>query len=117
MATVRPDSSASGPTSSLLLLLDGLGGRFELAVAHPGGSELEGALGARGIPSHVVDGLGLGAIPRLVKLIRNEGIDLVAQIEAYQKRFGCYPESVHADKIYRNRDNRRYRIRRLRIVE
>jgi len=38
----------------------------------------------------------------------NEGIDLIAQIEAYRKRFGCYPESVHADKIYRNRDNRRY---------
>jgi hypothetical protein len=38
----------------------------------------------------------------------NEGIDLIAQIEAYRKRFGCYPESVHADKIYRNRENRRY---------
>jgi len=38
----------------------------------------------------------------------NEGIDLIGQIEAYRERFGCYPESVHADKIYRNRDNRRY---------
>jgi IS5 family transposase len=38
----------------------------------------------------------------------NEGGDLIAQIESYRKRFGCYPESVHADKIYRNRDNRRY---------
>jgi len=38
----------------------------------------------------------------------NEGIDLIAQIEAYRKRFGCYPESVHADEIYRNRENRRY---------
>jgi hypothetical protein len=38
----------------------------------------------------------------------NEGIDLIAQIDAYRKRFGCYPESVHADKIYRNRENRRY---------
>jgi hypothetical protein len=38
----------------------------------------------------------------------NEGIDLISQIESYQRRFGCYPESVHADKIYRNRENRRY---------
>jgi len=38
----------------------------------------------------------------------NEGGDLMAQIESYRERVGCYPESVHADKIYRNRDNRRY---------
>ena len=38
----------------------------------------------------------------------NEGIDLIGQIEAYRNRFGCYPESVHADKIYRNRENRGY---------
>lgn len=38
----------------------------------------------------------------------NEGIDLISQLEAYKKRFGCYPESVHADKIYRNRENLRY---------
>ena len=38
----------------------------------------------------------------------NEGIDLIAQIEAFRKRFGFYPESVHADKLYRNQDNRRY---------
>jgi IS5 family transposase len=38
----------------------------------------------------------------------NEGIDLIRQIEAYRSRFGHYPKSVHADKIYRNRDNRKY---------
>lgn len=38
----------------------------------------------------------------------NEGIDLISQIEAFRNRFGCYPESVHVDKIYRNRENRRY---------
>lgn len=38
----------------------------------------------------------------------NEGGELVDQIETYRNRFGYYPESVHADKIYRNRDNRRY---------
>jgi len=38
----------------------------------------------------------------------NESGDLVGQIEKYRKRFGFYPESVHADQIYRNHDNRRY---------
>jgi IS5 family transposase len=38
----------------------------------------------------------------------NEGIDLIGQIESYRIRFGHYPKSVHADKIYRNRDNRKY---------
>lgn len=38
----------------------------------------------------------------------NEGVDLIDQIESYKKRFGVYPASVHADKIYRNRNNLRY---------
>jgi transposase, IS5 family len=38
----------------------------------------------------------------------NESGDLVGQIKKYRKRFGFYPESVHADQIYRNHDNRRY---------
>jgi hypothetical protein len=38
----------------------------------------------------------------------NESKDLIDQIEAYKNRFGHFPESVHADKIYRNRDNLRY---------
>ena len=38
----------------------------------------------------------------------NESADLVAQVEHYHRRFGCYPESVHADKIYRTRENRCY---------
>jgi len=38
----------------------------------------------------------------------NESTDLIGQIEAYKSRFGFFPESVHADKIYRNRDNLRY---------
>ena len=33
---------------------------------------------------------------------------MIEQIEKYHKRFGFYPESVHADQIYRNRENRRY---------
>jgi len=38
----------------------------------------------------------------------NEAKDLIDQIEKYKGRFGCYPESVHVDKIYRNRENRQY---------
>ena len=38
----------------------------------------------------------------------NESCDLIEQIERYHKRFGFYPVSVHVDKIYRTRENRRY---------
>jgi transposase, IS5 family len=38
----------------------------------------------------------------------NESGDFIAQIEAYRERFGHYPESVNADKIYWNRYNRAY---------
>lgn len=38
----------------------------------------------------------------------NEGGDLPSQIEGYKTRFGHYPASVHADGIYRTRENRKY---------
>jgi transposase, IS5 family len=38
----------------------------------------------------------------------NESIDLPTQIELFKQRFGHYPESVHADQIYRSRPNRTY---------
>jgi len=38
----------------------------------------------------------------------NESGDLEDQVEAYKRRFGFYPESVHADKLYRTRNNLRY---------
>jgi len=38
----------------------------------------------------------------------NEGGDLKEQIKSYHSRFGHYPESVHADKIYRSRENRKF---------
>jgi transposase, IS5 family len=38
----------------------------------------------------------------------NESIDLKDQVEAFKARTGSYPESVHADKIYRNRENLSY---------
>lgn len=38
----------------------------------------------------------------------NESLDLVDQIATFHRRFGFYPASVHADKIYRTRANRAY---------
>ena len=38
----------------------------------------------------------------------NEGGDLPAQAEAYRRRFGSWPKSIHADKLYRNRDNLKF---------
>jgi hypothetical protein len=38
----------------------------------------------------------------------NESGDLIGQIETYKQRNGCYPESVHCDKIYRTRDNHKF---------
>ncbi len=35
----------------------------------------------------------------------NESGDLAGQIKTYRERFGFYPSSVHADRIYRNRNN------------
>lgn len=36
----------------------------------------------------------------------NESVDLPGQIENYKNLTGYYPQSVHVDKIYRNRENR-----------
>ena len=38
----------------------------------------------------------------------NESGDLKGQIETFKNRFGHYPSSVHADKLYRNRGNIQY---------
>jgi hypothetical protein len=38
----------------------------------------------------------------------NEGITLIESVERYRKKHGYYPEAVQADRIYRNRENRRY---------
>jgi hypothetical protein len=35
----------------------------------------------------------------------NEGISLIGSVERYRQIYGCYPEVVQADQIYRNRDN------------
>jgi len=51
---------------------------------------------------------GISFVDRISWDAYNESGDLKGQIEGYRKRFGHYPESVHADKIYLTRDNRRY---------
>ena len=38
----------------------------------------------------------------------NESLDLKAQVEAYYKATGVFPESVHVDRIYRTRENRAF---------
>jgi len=54
----------------------------------------------------VVDGFTF--LDRLSWDAYNESEDLPHQVEAYKRRFGQYPESVHADQIYRNRSNIAY---------
>ena len=51
---------------------------------------------------------GFSFVDRLSWDNYNEGADLVEQIETFHHRFGCYPESVHVDKIYRTRTNRTF---------
>jgi len=54
----------------------------------------------------VIDGFSF--VDRLSWDSYNESCDLIGQIETFYRRFGFYPESVHADQIYRNQANRRY---------
>jgi hypothetical protein len=38
----------------------------------------------------------------------NESVDLIPAIEKYRKTYGCYPEAVMVDKIYRTQANIKY---------
>ncbi len=49
---------------------------------------------------------GMSFVDRISWEAYNESVDFVQQIEAYHRRFGQYPASVHADHIYRTRENR-----------
>lgn len=51
---------------------------------------------------------GFAFVDRLDWSPYNESADLIEQVEAYRRRFGHYPESVHCDRIYRTRANRAY---------
>lgn len=48
---------------------------------------------------------GMSFVDRLSWDAYNESRDMVGQAEAYRRRTGFWPESIHADKIYRTRDN------------
>ncbi|RLD92484.1 MAG: hypothetical protein DRJ13_16555 [Bacteroidetes bacterium] len=51
---------------------------------------------------------GFSFVDRLSWDSFNESKDLIPQIEKYKQRYGHYPLSVHADKIYQTRENRNY---------
>jgi hypothetical protein len=51
---------------------------------------------------------GVSFVDRISWEAYNESVDLVQQIEAFRRRFGHDPASVHVDKIYCTRENRRY---------
>lgn len=51
---------------------------------------------------------GYSFVDRLSWDAYNESEDLIIQIESYRQRYGFYPESVHADKLYRTKANRAY---------
>ena len=51
---------------------------------------------------------GLSYLDRLSWDAYNEAGDLEMQVENYKDRSGCYPVSIHADKIYRTRDNLKF---------
>lgn len=38
----------------------------------------------------------------------NEGVTLISSAKKYHARFGCWPEAILADTIYRNRENLRF---------
>ena len=51
---------------------------------------------------------GYAFVDRMSWEAYNESEDLIDQVKHYRRRFGCYPESVHVDKLYRTRENLRY---------
>lgn len=67
----------TGPTKSLVLLLERLGGRFDVAVLASGDGELLRALEQRGIPVFLLPSLDKFSIPAMSRLIRSERFDLV----------------------------------------
>lgn len=48
---------------------------------------------------------GMSFVERLSFDAYNESGDLIGQAVAYHRRMGCWPASIHADKIYRTREN------------
>jgi len=48
---------------------------------------------------------GMSFVDRLSFDAYNESGDMIGQAVAYHRRMGCWPASIHADKIYRTREN------------
>ncbi len=67
----------SGPTNSLLLLLERLRERYEVAVLMPGTGFLSDRLAEDNIKFYSFADLGWHSIPSIFKLIRRDGFDLV----------------------------------------
>lgn len=67
------------------------------------GSQVE--FGAK-IAASVVD--GFARIEHMQWDNFNESKTLQDSVESYKERYGCYPEAILADKLYRNRENLRY---------
>jgi IS5 family transposase len=51
---------------------------------------------------------GVSFVDRISWDAYNESLDFVQQIDAFRRRFGHDPASIHVDQIYRTRENRRY---------
>jgi transposase, IS5 family len=51
---------------------------------------------------------GFAGIEHLNWEASNEGVLLKEHIISYYEKYGYYPKSIEADKIYRNRDNRNF---------
>lgn len=51
---------------------------------------------------------GFSFVDRINWEAYNESGDLKSQVENYKQRYGYYPASVHADQIYRTRENRKH---------
>ncbi len=58
------------------------------------------------LSASVIDGKVI--LDRLSWDAYNEGEDIEPAVQRYKERFGYYPESVNADKIYWKNENRRY---------
>lgn len=62
--------------------------------------------GAKISISHLAS--GYVSLDRLSWDAYNEQANLTEQAELYKERYGHYPESIHADQIYRSKANRNY---------
>jgi hypothetical protein len=70
-----------------------------------GKAERKTEFGAK-ISASVAD--GYVSLDRISWDAYNEGSDLKMQALRYKERYGCFPKSIHADKIYRTRENLRW---------